>query len=87
MRQIVYILLVGIRRIVLAVSVMGMLRRRKVFWEICRDLQLVFARVVIRLDDLGEVAVAFRASETMLVAVPFVLALMAVDHVAWDGLL
>lgn len=53
------------------------------FWGLVveGEVEWVVARVVVRLNDLGEVALAFGAYESVLVPVPFVLALMAVYHV------
>ena len=43
---------------------------------------VIVARVVVGLDDFREVTVAARADEAVFVAIPFILALMAVDQVA-----
>jgi len=53
------------------------------FWGLVveGEVEWVVARVVVRFNDLGEVALAFGAYESVLVPVPFVLALMAVYHV------
>lgn len=45
----------------------------------------VFSRIVVRLDDLGEVGLAFWTDEAVLVPVPFVLAGVAVDNVSLAG--
>jgi hypothetical protein len=50
-------------------------------------MQLIFSRVVVKLDDLYEIRLALRARQSMLVSVPLILTLMAVYHVPRGWLL
>ena len=60
-----------------------------IVWRMCvgRTMLLVIAGIVLRFDDFGEVGLALWTSETVLVSIPFVLALVTEDEVSLSALL
>lgn len=53
-----------------------------VAWELGLQLRhlIVLAWVVVRLDDLDEITLAFRADDSMLIPIPLVLTLVTEDQ-------